>query len=55
MNIKLNNVEDYYVAEALYELASIVENDDILDKVYEGEEKSVEVKGDHFTATIERE
>lgn len=52
MIITLKDVEDYYVAEALYELGAMVENDDILDKVYEGEETSIEVNGNNFTAVI---
>lgn len=59
MTITLKGIEDYYVAKALFELGSMVENDDILDKVYENEEKRVEIDGSYlgycFTAIFEKD
>lgn len=41
--------DEWWVADSLHELASHIENDDILDKMENGK---IEVSLDHCTATI---
>ena len=41
--------DEWWVADSLYELASRIENDDLLDDMCDGK---VEVSLDHCTATI---
>lgn len=44
--------DDYYVAQNLNDIASMVENEDILDEVYDGKKKKIEIE--EYNCTIER-
>lgn len=48
----ITTAEDYYVADNLNQLASLVENNDILDEVYEGNKQSVKVEEVGINTTI---
>lgn len=41
--------DDWYVADSLHEIASEIENDDLLDYMQDGQ---VTTSGEHYTATI---
>ena len=55
MKIELKGIQDYYAAEALFELGAMIENNEILDKFYDGEEETVEVEGTCFMAIIKKD
>jgi hypothetical protein len=44
--------DDYYVAQNHYDIASMVENNDILDEVYDGKKNKIEIE--EYNCTIER-
>lgn len=51
----ITTAEDYYVADTLNEIASLVEENDILDKVYEGDKNHTKVEDVGVGTTLCRE
>lgn len=50
MNYKIElTCEEWWVADSLYELGSMIENDDLLDQMQDG---CVKTSGSHYTAEI---
>ena len=49
-------VDDWYLAESLHDIAERIENDDILDGLYDEKntKKEVAVNGEHFAAVIRK-
>lgn len=48
------DVEDYNLADALYDIATRVENDDLLDGIYDNNKMEVVVNGDHYNGVIRK-
>lgn len=46
--------EDYYVAEAMSDLVSRIEDGDLLDAVYDNKAESVTIRGGNYTATLSK-
>lgn len=51
----ITTAEDYYVADNLNQIASLIEENGILDKVYEGEETSTKIEEVGIGTTLCRE
>lgn len=54
-NISIDlQVDDYFMAEALFDIAERIENDDLLDDLYESPKKEIFVEGEHYSAIIRK-
>ena len=53
IDIKLQ-AEEYHVAEALSEIAEMIEADDFLDDLYSGEKDYITAIGEHYEAKIRK-
>lgn len=48
------DAEDYNLADALYDIATRVENDDLLDGIYDNNKMEVVVNGEHYNGVIRK-
>lgn len=48
------DVDDYNLADALYDIATRIENDDLLDGIYDNNKMEVVVKGDNYSGVIRK-
>lgn len=53
IDIKLR-AEEYYVADALSEIAEMIEADDFIDDLYDGKKDYITAIGEHYEATIRK-
>lgn len=45
--------DDYFVADSLSEIVADIENLDLLDRLYDGKDKRMDIAGDNYSATFE--
>lgn len=47
--------EDYYIADGMFDLARQIENEDLLDELYDGIEDKKVIEDEHYKAIITKE
>lgn len=47
--------EDYYITDGMFDLVRQIQNEDLLDEVYDGIEDKKVIEGEHYKAIITKE